>query len=69
MSKVFMKGNEAIAEAAVAFLRAIPSLRRMKFRSIFPGDFRKLAAFLFRAKARLLPSIWYTVRRPPAAAQ
>lgn len=45
MSRVFMKGCEAIAEAAVRagcrFLQDIPLPLKMKFRSILQEGFRK----------------------------
>ena len=70
--KIFLKGTEAIAEAAVRagcrFMRATPSLRRTRYPNIFHADCQRLAEPSSRARASLPPSTWYTAQAPAAPA-
>lgn len=71
MERKFMKGCEAVAEAAVrAGCRsspATPSPLKTRFPSILPADCPKLAASLSRVNLKLPPSTWLWAPLPPVS--
>ena len=65
----FVKGNEAVAmaaiEAGVRCYFGYPITPRVTFRSTLPANFPGQAARLSRRRAKSVPSIWCSVRQLP----
>ena len=66
MARTFMKGSEAVAEAAVRagcrFFAGYPITPQNEVPSTSQEDFPRWAEHLYRVSQRLHPSIWFTVQ-------